>query len=182
MMKYWKFFGVFCLVLTAGLVIAQEDTERAPWKDRLVLGGNAGFNVNNGIMVIEAAPLVGYRVTDRFTAGTQISYTYYRFKTSPSNVFTTSFYSGSVFTRYFPLDQLFLHQEFERLNLEYWDNTGMPPGYTRGWISRWLVGAGYRQPIGERSALMFMVLWDVIDDDLSPYTNPIIRGGLVFGI
>jgi hypothetical protein len=44
-----------------------------------------------------------------------------------------------------------------------------------------LAGGGYAQPIGERSALVMMLLWNFTEDQYSPYENPIFRIGFNAG-
>jgi len=46
----------------------------------------------------------------------------------------------------------------------------------------WLVGGGYYTRLGGRSRVGATVLFDVIEDRDSFYNNPIIRGGVLFGL
>lgn len=46
------------------------------WKDRIVVGGNLGAQFGSSTY-IEVSPIVGYKVTDKFTAGIGFSYQYF---------------------------------------------------------------------------------------------------------
>jgi len=45
----------------------------------------------------------------------------------------------------------------------------------------WMVGGGYSSPPGSGLGFQLLILWDVIGDINSPYSNPIIRGGVSVG-
>ena len=47
----------------------------------------------------------------------------------------------------------------------------------------WLTGAGFKQPLGGRTTLVFEVMYDVLQADYSPYKNQLIyRGGIYVGL
>jgi hypothetical protein len=70
-----------------------SDNERKTWKDRIVVGGSLGAQFGNSTYV-EVSPIVGYKVTDMFTAGVGFSYQYYKVN---YNVITIDDYSMSVY-------------------------------------------------------------------------------------
>ena len=45
-------------------------------------------------------------------------------------------------------------------------------------INSVFVGGGYRQPIGNRVAMEFLLLYNINDSYNSPYSNPIFRHGV----
>ncbi|MDD1444179.1 hypothetical protein MEO93_28345, partial [Dolichospermum sp. ST_sed3] len=121
------------------------------------------------VTIIDLSPQVGYHINKYFNAGVGITYTYYK---DNNYKFSTSIYGGSVFAQAIPLNFLILHTELEMLNLEVFDVYGEGK---RLWDLGVLVGAGYRVPFGEKSAVNFMVLWNLNQTAYSPYTNPIVR-------
>ncbi|MBK9045856.1 MAG: hypothetical protein IPL74_03855 [Bacteroidetes bacterium] len=44
-----------------------------------------------------------------------------------------------------------------------------------------LVGGGYAQEIGANASLVLMLLWNLTEEQYSPYQNPIIRIGINAG-
>ena len=79
----------FSLSLVLGLFIsnnlfAQDDStttkppkERKPFKDRIYFGGNLGLQFGNQTY-IDISPLIGYKVTEKFSAGFGVTYIYYK--------------------------------------------------------------------------------------------------------
>ena len=150
--------------------------------DRVITGGNVGFSFGSET-IVDVSPIFGYRFTDRFHAGLGLKYEYYSDNRYVPK-FETSIYGGSLFARYFVLENLFLHAEPELTSYErfVYDQYGNP--YLRRVTGKaFLVGAGYFQGIGRTSGIVLMVLYDILGDPYSPYSyNPlVIRGGFVVG-
>ena len=146
-------------------------------ENRIFTGGDFGMQFGSQTY-IQIAPLIGYRLTEDFSAGITGKYIYYNLKNSNYN-YKTNIYGGGIFTRYNILEEIFLHAEFEALSLE------VPTSVyeiNRRIVSGLFLGAGYRQFIGEFSSLNLMILFDVIEDKYSPYQNPQIRIGFDFGL
>lgn len=144
--------------------------------NRIWLGGNLGLQFGSQTFV-QVAPMVGYRLTEKLTAGVTGNYIYFK-----DNIidYSSEIYGGGVFGRYFVTDDLYLHSEYEVLNLDIPNVYGS--GYTRSNVTSVLVGGGYRQWISERAGLDLMILFNLNQSRYSPYNNPIIRFGFVFGI
>jgi len=162
-----------------------QDNVKQPNKftDRLFTGGGIGLQFGTQTM-IEASPIIGYKITKNFAAGIGITYQYYRMNYN-GNVLQTSIYGGSVFTRYYFLQNFFLHAEYEALNLE---TAFFDPGYfyhkqNRYWVGSVLAGGGYRQFIGEKSSINIMILYNFNDTPYSPYNSPLVyRVGIDIGL
>ncbi len=142
---------------------------KSSWTEKLSLGGN--FSVSFGtITLLQVAPQIGYRVTERFIPGVGLNYIYY------DDIFgSTSIYGGGVFVRYLIAANFFAHAEYELLNREIWEFNET----SRRWIPIGLIGGGYRTG-GDGISFAITVLFDVIQDPWSPYQNPVIRGGFFF--
>ena len=75
--------------------------------------------------------------------------------------------------------KFFLHGEYEALSLEV---PVSPYEMNRRIVSALFLGGGYRQFFGSYSSMNIMILFDAIQDQYSPYQNPIFRIGFDFGL
>ena len=176
---------IFVLLVAPVFVSAQkEPSGSSSFDSRIFTGGYFGLQFGTYTLV-ELSPIVGYKVTDKFTPGISITYIYEKFK-DPYNyypTYTTSIYGGSVFMRYYVIPTLFAHVECQVLNLDVPDYiNGYYDSYHRANVTGIFIGGGYREPIGERSSFNILLLYDINQDPFSPYQNPIIKVGLGIGI
>ncbi|HYQ58716.1 MAG TPA: hypothetical protein VEP89_15355 [Draconibacterium sp.] len=135
-------------------------------KSKLYYGGYMNVSLGN-YTVIGAAPLVGYKVTSKFSVGGQLSYEYVKDKRYATD-YETSNYGLSIFSRYRLVPQLYLHAELSEMNYKLYDNIGRSK---REWVPFLLLGGGYSQPITRNTWLTAQVLFDVINDEDSPYKD-----------
>ena len=146
--------------------------------DRVYTGGGIGLQFGSQTFV-NISPLLGYRLTEKFSVGVSATYLYFRYKDyNPAYSYSSNTYGGSVFTRYLIFENLFAHVEYEVLRLDVRDNVSRLLGSND--ITSVLVGGGYRQMLGDRSSINLMLLYNLNETTYSPYQNPIIR--LSFGI
>lgn len=143
--------------------------------DKVFFGGNLGFQFGTQT-VADISPLVGYRFTDKISAGIGFTYQYYHYKDKYYD-FETNIYGGRVFGRYNFTDYLFGHLEYEYLNLDAYDFPGK-----RVDVGSLLAGGGYIQHFGRNSGIVAMILYNFTESAYTPYTNPIIRVGFVVGL
>lgn len=180
------------LILLSTSVLPAQNFEQTPAKshlnspqengfwDRVYTGGGIGLQFGSQTL-INVSPILGYRLTDRFSMGVGITYMYYRYKDQyPDYSYSSNTYGGSVFSRYLILENLFAHVEYELLRLEVRDNVSRLLGKKD--ITSVLVGGGYRQMLGDRSSINLMVLYNLNETAYSPYQNPVIRLSFGFGI
>lgn len=176
--SFFVFAG--CLLALSSAVFAQDSTmlPKHPPKerfiDRLFTGGNLGAQFGT-ITFVDVSPLVGYRITDKISAGVGATYQYYHYKDKYYD-FETNVYGGRVFGRYLFTDFLFGHAEYEYLNLEAFDFKRR-----RVDVGSLLAGGGYIQRIGKNSAIIAMILYNFTESVYTPYSNPIIRVGFNVG-
>ncbi len=133
---------------------------------RLTFGGNLGFGFGNPTFV-DIAPTVGYRFTDKFTAGLGFNYLYYDFEQRFSNGtinINSSYYGGRVYGQYFIIDEIFAWAEFEGLNVEFFNTDGQTE---REWQYAPLIGGGAQVPIGNRGGIYFLGLYNLNHSDTS---------------
>lgn len=176
-MKYIFQYILLCFLLYYSLsVFAQEDIkQKFSLKDRIFTGGNLGLQFGNPTM-IEIAPLVGFKITKKASAGIGATYLYYKY----SDLFYTAtyisnIYGGRVFGEYVIWRGIFAHAEYEVLNGEWIYGS-------RYNIISTLVGGGYRQLLFGNTSINFTILWNINSSYDSPYINPIIRGGISVGL
>lgn len=167
----------FLLILLASLTCISQN-HNIPWQQKLIFGGNLGLQIG-GETKIDVSPEIGYKITEDIIAGVGITYQYYRWKLYN---YSTSLYGGKIFSKYYFMENVFGHAEFEMLSLEseVFDPQGINGDVNRFWIQSLFVGGGYKQPIGQNSAFVITVLWNLNETTTSPYSNPIIRFGFVF--
>jgi len=155
---------------TTQTVSPQPDPEPKPkqktTKDKVYFGGNIGLTLGNYTM-IAIRPMVGYKLTPKLSAGATLSYEYITDKRYETT-YETSNYGGSIFARYRLLPQLYGHIEYAAMNYELFNPFGESE---REWVPFLLAGGGYSQNLGGRTWLNVQVLFDVLQDEKSPYKN-----------
>lgn len=181
MRKLILYSSLFILSLGSINSFAQDSTmirkhpPKKNFRDKIFFGGNVGLQFGVETFV-DVSPLVGYKFTDKISAGIGATYQYYRYKDRYYN-FETNIYGGRVFGRYNFTNYLFGHVEYEYLNLEAFDF------YRRRVdVGSLMAGAGYIQRISDRSGIVAMVLYNFTESVYTPYRNPIIRVGFVVGL
>ena len=180
----------FSLILPIS-TIAQNSDELVPQNDNKTTKGfdwekvyaGGGLALQFGTFTfIDVSPILGYRVTDNFSAGFGISYKY--FSDNRIAGYHSHLYGGNLFSRYAFAENFFGHLEYELLNVEYFalTSSGTIMDSERKNISYLWIGGGYRQPIGLNSYLNLMVLYNLNESVYSIYPNPIYRIGFNVGL
>ena len=149
-------------------------------------GGNIGANFWNDYLLISVEPLVGYNVTPQFSLGSKLHYSFIRDTKDDNQDYIYNNFGGSVFARYFPVPQGYLHAEFNFTNYQQYSKfNSVTNKYEseRVWVPAVLVGAGYRQSIGPNASVYGEVLFDVLQDKNSPFKKwePIVHVGAAVG-
>ena len=172
--------------------VKEKVKEEQRFVDKIFFGGTIGM-VFGTVTRIDIQPTIGMWVIPQWAIGFGGRYTFLKGQYNPyggggsSN--KTNIWGLSGFTEIVPIrdfDDAFkigikggvvLHGEWEGL---YLDKGQIDPSSTtnegKGWVHMFLVGGGYRVPVGERAAINILVLWDLTNNNYSPYTtNPLIR-------
>ena len=152
-----------------------EDTEREPksrggeenfW-DNVYVGGSFWMQFGT-ITFINVSPLVGYRFTDKFSAGPGIVYQFLKDKRFNPD-YTTNVYGGRLFARHTIFQQFFAQVQYENLNTEIWYIDGSK---SREWVPGAFIGGGILQPLGRRGAIVISGMYNLLhDEDRSPYPS-----------
>jgi hypothetical protein len=192
MRKTGKICIGICLFLSVALFanpLHGQVPEKMTLRDRIYFGGD--FSLMFGtVTFIEVSPVIGYRITPRFSSGIGATYQYYREKTIVNTIIKSHIYGGRTFAKYIFLKDLneFIplgihagllgYCEYEFLNLESFFSPLHESG--RFWLHSFYTGGGLELPVGRRSRMNLLVLFNLNDTGESPYTNPVVRIGILF--
>ncbi|MCF6356403.1 MAG: hypothetical protein L3J54_01230 [Draconibacterium sp.] len=135
-------------------------------KSKMYFGGYANMSFGS-YTVIGVQPLVGYKLTPKFSIGGKVSYEYIKDKRYLED-YTTSNYGASVFSRLRILPTFYGHVEFSSMSYDLYDAEG---NNSRKWVPFLYVGGGYSQRLTKNSYLNAQILFDVINSDNSPYKS-----------
>jgi hypothetical protein len=182
-------------LLAAGTASAQDTTQvvtpqqkaaqqkppgqkQASGAKKIYFGGNMALTVGSYTR-IGIYPLIGYKFTPKLSGGLKIGYEYIR-DNRWSETYETSNYGGSVFARYRIVPQLYAHVEYAQIIYNLYDALG---NSDRQWVPFLYVGGGYSQRLGGNVWLNAQVLFDVLQDDRSPYRrwDPVFSIGVAAG-
>jgi len=166
----------------------EEEPVQSAIDNRVFFGGNFGMSFSfgrGGSQYIELSPLVGYRVSENFSAGAAVTYLYIsrEYIVLPSYQRITlknNTYGPRAFLRYSFLENYFLHTEYESLNTEVPLNDGTT-NTGREWVPGFFVGGGSTFQVSQNLAVNAMILYNLSYNDLrSPYVSPlVVRGGII---
>lgn len=193
-MKKWLF--VISVFVLSSVIVAQDQPvvnmtdsavtsppkQTSSLASKIYYGGNIGFNFGNYTR-ISAEPLVGYKVTPKFSVGAKLRYEWIRDKRYDPTL-TTSNYGGSIFSRYRIISQLYVHAEFAAVSYEYYKPTlDNLTNTEREMVPFLLLGGGYTQRLGNNTWAYVEALFDVLQDENSPYEEwePFISVGVGVG-
>ena len=173
------------LFLSFSLFLSAQAQYRAPSKggggsftERIYFGGGGGFSGGSNYINVSVSPLVGYKITERFSTGLQASYQYVRF-----NSFRANNYGGGPFLRFNFTQKFFTYAQYEYMN--YGLLTLPPDTGPRFDFNSLFVGLGYSEPIGRNLAFNITALYNLLykDGTQSPYDSPLVfRVGIVAGL
>jgi hypothetical protein len=200
-----KFFLVMACVASSAAVIAQdEETEEKRFSDNLFIGGSVTISFFSGQTVLGANPMFGYKIADWVDAGIIFNYLYSTMRDAyqyDDQIKQTTLGPG-VFMRLYPVNILFIQGQFERnfITQKYFPPGNGPVEKSDVDVNSFLVGGGLAQgrQKGGTTFYYISVLFDVLKDEFSPYTNvsvnpnnpsqrrvdivPIIRAGVNIGL
>jgi hypothetical protein len=169
-------------------VIVKEETttqSTAPisHESKWYYGGTVGFNFWSDYFYLSVNPIIGYNISPKFSVGGKLLYSYYNYD-EPD--ISTNNYGASIFARFRPIYQIYLHSEFayESYEIPVYNSQNREWDSERNWVPFLLLGGGFVQRVGSNAAVYVEVLFDVIQDENSPYEDwdPIISigGGVGF--
>lgn len=133
---------------------------------KMYFGGyvNASFGSYTAIGV---EPMVGYKLTPKLSLGAKVSYEYISDKRYEED-YSASNYGFSVFNRMRVTQGFYAHAEFSAMNYKLYDSLGES---NRTWVPFLFLGGGISQPISGNTWFTAELLFDVIQNEDSPYKN-----------
>jgi len=146
--------------------------------DKVYYGGYANFSFGK-YTIIGIEPLIAYKLFPKLSVGAKLSYEYMKNKNyDPTR--EGSNYGLGAFSRLRIGKRLYAHVEYSEMNYKLYNSDGST---NRQWISFLYVGGGIRLPISKRASFNAELLWDVLQEDNSPYSTvePFINVGIVAG-
>jgi len=149
-----------------------------PW----FVGGAVGFAFGSETSYAEFSPVFGYRFSPLFQLGGSLTFRYRKDKRFEPDLSTTDI-GGSIVSRFFVFDPIFLQAEVERLNWEYIGRTEDGFETVEDTYTGLYAGFGFVQKAGNRTAMYMSFMWDFAYDENepSPNTRPwLIRIGFGF--
>jgi hypothetical protein len=171
---------IFVLITFSVTFAQQSDTTKisqppsmyeSQKESKIYYGGGIGFSFWGDYFRISIEPMAAYKVTPKLSAGLKLMYEHINDTRAAWDV-TYNNYGGSIFSRYRIIPQFYAHVEFAYYNYNKKIGGGE---YVEDTISNWvpflLLGGGYTQQVGQNTWLYAQALWDVIQDDKSPYKS-----------
>jgi hypothetical protein len=131
---------------------------------KMYFGGYVNLSFGS-YTVIGIEPMVGYKLTPKFSIGTKLSYEYISDK-SYNEDYSGSNYGLSFFSRYRITPRFYSHAEYSAMNYKLF--YGIDDS-DREWVSFLFLGGGLSQPISRNTWFTAEVLFDVLQNENSPY-------------
>lgn len=164
--------------------------------DRIFFGGSVGLVIGSRVTQFDIVPTVGVWILPQWSLGIGGRYSYrkerFNLESGTTDPYKTHIWGVSGYTEILPIPDFYetfginvhggiiLHGEYEGLYLDR-KMIDFNSDEGKGWVHLYLVGGGWRQRVGDKAAINFLVLWDLTDNRYSPYTtNPILRFSITF--
>ncbi|WP_375561730.1 hypothetical protein ACE193_04030 [Bernardetia sp. OM2101] len=157
-----------------------DDDEKIPLIDRFYFGGNLGGTFGR-FTYIDISPIIGYRLTPKFSVGVGGTYQYQRQNDNGGNLlWKQNIYGGRLFSRYIIAEDflnvgnLFAHAEYESLfaKFSYTNISGVAENTQA--FPAFFVGGGLVFPIGNRAGFTISALYNPFYDQYnSIYGSPL---------
>ena len=185
-------FLVACLLTSLVSVGEDEPVETSGFmKERLFTGGGISLGFSGNSFQAGASPVLGYNLASWVDAGIAINYNYSSFRDvyTANDRLRESTYGGGVFGKFYPVRFLFIHTQFEHnfTTQKYLPVNGQAYEKNKVEANSLLLGIGYagdRYPGSGRPFFYISLLFDVLNNEYSPYTRadgriiPLLRGGV----
>ncbi|MCC9137985.1 hypothetical protein ACFSKU_03950 [Pontibacter silvestris] len=157
----------------------EEVKEKVPLIDRLYFGGSFGLQFGT-YTNISLLPIIGYKLTDKFSVGGGLVYHFRR-----AYGVTLQNFGGRAFTQVEMFNigdgAIIAHGEVEYISSEYFSPFTSYLYKERTAIALPMIGLGYRQRISDKASFDLLLLYNVRKDEYAnPYSNPVIRAGFNF--
>jgi hypothetical protein len=114
-----------------------EEIQQPQQPSKWYYGGTVGFNFWGDYFYLSVSPFVGYNVSPKFSVGGKVQYSYINDSRSALGDFTSHNYGASIFSRFRPIYQIYLHAECAYASYENatsYNNTTKSWDSERNWV------------------------------------------------
>ena len=134
---------------------------------KVIIGGSLGFSFGS-VTSVRINPLLGYKLTPKLTTGITGLYEYNSYDYAGYGRQNYSNYGGSIFSRFRFVPMAYLHAEFSYTNYEF---SGFNNQKYRQGVPFIFLGGGFAQRVGRNTYAYGQILFDVLQDSNSPYSD-----------
>jgi len=161
----FKNVPVDTVIVTSGKS-AKKSQDQKPAVSKVYYGGyvNLSFGTYTSIGV---EPMIAYKITPILSTGTKLSYEYLRYKEG-AYVYEENNYGFSLFSRLRVTPQFYAHAEFSSENYKFYNDFGEGE---RQWVPFLFLGGGYSVPVSYNTWFTTQILFDVLQNENSPYAD-----------
>lgn len=159
-----------------------NNSSKDPITNRIYFGGGGGFGAGtdqngNRYNYYTLLPVIGYRINQQFSVGASFTYQRYNYLNTIVGNYSFTQYGFGPYARY-TINPIFVQAEFDVINAPAYDANNE---VVRANYNRFLVGLGYVLPLGKRSAINAMAMYDLLYRVPSVFNSPfVIRVYFVF--
>lgn len=171
-----KSIYLLCLFAFVFTFTSTAQTNQKKFDSRkLELGGSFGLSHGNGsnsssYTSLQLIPQVGYRFSQKFSAGVGIGYIYRNWERKWEKDYTENYLGLGLYARLRPIKYIVLNVEPQLYRT--WGAY-----YGSRFVGTLLLGGGVIIPVNNRSGFSIMLSYDVLQNKYSPY-----RDGWVYSI
>ncbi len=144
---------------------------------KIFVGGDFGGGYSTYNSYIQITPIIGYDLTRRIQIGSRLTYMHQWYQDGLGNKYNSNIYGGSLFLRYIFWKSLYVQTEYEILSVPDYYSVDANATQT---VKSLFAGLGFIQSIGDSAFITESVLYNFLDNEYSPYNNPLIRVGFGF--
>ncbi|MDI1353657.1 MAG: hypothetical protein PSX36_01975 [bacterium] len=157
--------------------VSHKPPKSEEWKKSLTWGGNFQAWLGNPTFVI-LSPTIGFMAYKNVNVGLGIIYNYTSYSTSYGS-YAQSIFGAHSYVRYIIADSYFLQAQFDKLNQP--NLMSFDPN-DKIWVNYLMVGGGFRQRLGEKTALTTSIMYNLSPSPLSIYPSRVlVQFGIVGG-
>ncbi len=158
----------------------QDKKNAFKWSDNMIFGGNFTFFTSTRYTFIELSPIIGYRISNMILIGAGPVYNYYSQYLYNSR-YTFDIYGFRTLGRIYLLEGLFFQTGWDILNRSIYTIQNNTLQKERMWVQNIWVGGGIRYMVGANSYMFTSILYNLNQNNYSPYPNPYIQIGFISG-
>lgn len=150
------------------------------WLEKISIGGNFAFYASTRYTFIDISPLIGYRISKIMLIGAGPVYNYYSENLYNSR-YSFDVYGFRTMARVYVLESFFFQTGWDILNRSIYTFQYNTLQKDRIWVQNVWLGGGVRYMIGNNTYMFTSVLFNLNQNNYSPYPNPFVQVGIITG-